>query len=128
MDMDRLAAEETRALRERMKEFVQTLVVGTRYAVVVDTGETESCSVVLSPSLLHLHLEMGGGKHSVALRSVKDIFSGRLHNAHLEGIPLDDLCSTLVMRNNQCLTFRLSSLQERDNFTKCLTVLATAID
>mmetsp|Transcript_106215 Transcript_106215/g.307405 ORF Transcript_106215/g.307405 Transcript_106215/m.307405 type:complete len:258 (+) Transcript_106215:54-827(+) len=122
------AARETLVLRELMKRFVQEMVHGRELPVVIGDGGKEPCKLTLTPNLMFLQLEASGVTHDIPLRNVKDICPGKLQSSKLVPIELDDLCDTLVLRNNECVTFRLSSIKERDEFTKCLKVLALALD
>merc|ERR1719499_1727486 len=114
------------ALRELMKRFVQEMVQGQTFAVVIGEGNTEMCKLHLTPNLLYLQLDAGGVLHDIPLRNVKDVCTGRL-DAKMVPIELDDLCSTVVLRNNECVTFRFPNLKERDSFTKCVKILALAL-
>jgi len=122
------AAQEAFALRELMKRFVQEMIRGKSYQVVVENGRTEPCKLSLTPNLQYLQLEAAGVTHDIPLRNIKDICPGKLLENRFTPILLDDLCNTLVLRNNECVTFRLASLQERDDFTKCVKVLSLALE
>lgn len=122
------ASEEALALRELMKRFVQDMIRGKTYLVVVENGRTEPCKLLLTPNLQYLQLEAAGVTHDIPLRNIKDICPGKLLENRFTPIMLDELCNTLVLRNNECVTFRLSSLQERDDFTKCIKVLSLALE
>lgn len=121
------AARESMALRELMKRFVQDMVQGQKFSVVIGDGKTELCKLVLTPNLLYLQLEAGGVLHDIPLRNVKDVCTGKL-DAKMVPIELDELCNTIVLRNNECVTFRFPNLKERDDFTKCIKILALALD
>eukprot|EP00927_Polykrikos_kofoidii_P052787 TRINITY_DN46740_c0_g1_i1.p1 TRINITY_DN46740_c0_g1~~TRINITY_DN46740_c0_g1_i1.p1 ORF type:complete len:226 (-),score=38.54 TRINITY_DN46740_c0_g1_i1:69-746(-) len=122
------ATEEALALREMMKRFVQDMVHGRAYLVVVENGRTEPCKLLLTPNMQYIQLEAQGILHDVPLKNVKDICPGKLMENRFTPIVLDELCSTLVLRNNECVTFRLGSLKERDEFTKCIKVLSLALE
>lgn len=122
------AMREAMALRELMKRFVQEMVHGRNFPVVIGEGKTEPCKLTLTPNLLYLQLEAAGVTHDIPLRNVKDVCPGRLTSSQLAPVELDELCNTLVLRNNECVTFRFDGLKERDEFTKCVKVLALALD
>jgi len=115
-------------LRDMMRRFVQSLLGGRIYTVVVEHGRTESCRLLLMPNLQYLQLEWGGATHDIPLKNVRDICPGKILENQFTPIPLDDLCSTLVLKNNECVTFRFPTVQERDDFTKCVKVLSLALD
>eukprot|EP00439_Symbiodinium_sp_Y106_P041749 s1826_g5.t1 len=73
-------------------------------------------------------IDVPGVIHDVPLKSIKDICPGRTIQTKHTPVDLDDHCATLVLRNNECVTFRLSCIQERDEFIRCVKVLALAID
>merc|ERR1740121_479942 len=111
-----------------MKRFVQDMIRGKQYQVVVEKGQTESCTLLLTPNLQYIQLETCGTAHSIPLKNIKDICPGRLLENRFTPISLDDLCSTVVLRNNECVTFRLRNIRERDDFTRCLKVLSLALE
>lgn len=122
------ASAEALALRELMKRFVQEMIRGKAYLVVVENGHTEPCKLLLTPNLQYLQLEAAGVTHDIPLRNIKDICPGKLLENKFTPIVLDEMCNTLVLRNNECVTFRLGSIQERDDFTKCVKVLSLALE
>lgn len=119
---------EALALRELMKRFVQDMIVGRTFYVVIEDGQTEPCKLSLAHNLMHMQLEAAGTTHDIPLKNVKDVCPGKLPSSRFTPINLDELCNTLVLRNNECVTFRLSSIKERDEFTKCVKVLALALE
>jgi len=122
------AAKESEALRLLMKRFVTEMVKGRQYAVLVESGNAEPCLVVLTPSLLALRLEMQGTVYEVPLKMISDAFSGVLPSNRFAPIFLDDFCSTLVLKNHECVSFRFQTLQERNDFTRCIKVLSLALE
>uniref|UniRef100_A0A7S0A4M3 ISP1 C-terminal domain-containing protein n=1 Tax=Pyrodinium bahamense TaxID=73915 RepID=A0A7S0A4M3_9DINO len=127
-DGAREATNEVVALRDLMKRFVRDMVHGKEYHVVIEHGQTEPCKLSLTQNLMCLQLEAAGVTHDIPLKNVKDVCSGKLLTNNCSPITLDNLCSTLVLRNNTCVTFRLGSISERDEFTKCVKVLALTIE
>lgn len=127
-DGSEAAAQEAFQLRELMKKFVQEMIRGKEYFVVVENGQTSPCKLSLTPNLQYLQLEAAGVKHDIPLRNIKDICPGKLLENRFTPILLDDLCNTLVLRNNECVTFRLGTIEERDDFTKCIKVLSLALE
>lgn len=119
---------EVTALRELMKQFVRELVHGKSYLVVIEHGQTEPCMLSLSQNLMCFQLEAAGVNHEIPLKNVKDVCAGRHIVSKAAPVTLDDFCSTLVLRSNECVTFRLRSLRERDEFTKCIKVLALSME
>jgi len=122
------ACNEVVALRDLMKRFVREMVQGKEHHVVIEGGQTAPCVLSLTQNLMCLRLEAGGVNHDIPLKNVKDVCSGKLMGHSAAPIELDRLCSTMVLRNNTCVTFRLRSVAERDDFTKCIKVLALTIE
>mmetsp|Transcript_32108 Transcript_32108/g.92276 ORF Transcript_32108/g.92276 Transcript_32108/m.92276 type:complete len:208 (+) Transcript_32108:63-686(+) len=125
---DDAGAQEALQLRELMKSFVQGMIRGRAFRVVVEEGQTDPCKLSLARNLMHLSLEIDGSTHDIPLGNVKDVCLGNKLSNRFAPVNLDELCSTLVLRNNECVSFRLSSIKERDDFTKCVKVLALALD
>merc|ERR1719235_83921 len=101
---------------------------GRPYQVVVEHGNTEPCTLSLTPNLQCLQLYAAGVTHDIPLRNIKDVCPGKMLENKSTPILLDDLCNTLVLRNNECVTFRFIDLKERDEFTKCIKVLTLALE
>eukprot|EP00435_Cladocopium_sp_Y103_P049127 s526_g14.t1 len=122
---DPLAAEEVVHLREQMKHFVQEMVVGRDVCILLEDKEKETGWLKLTPNLMALRLEVAGASHEILLRNIRDVQAGKLGDGPVQ---LDELCTTLMLKGGQCLSFRFSSLAERNNFTKCVKVLALALE
>lgn len=122
------AAQEQLMLRDLLKRFVQDMLRGKAFLVVISSGRTEPCKLSLTSSLMCFQLEIGGTNHEIPLRNIKDVCPGELIGHHEAPIQLDELCNTLVLKNHECITFKFGNVQERDDFTKCVKVLAIALD
>lgn len=122
------AAADVIALRELMKQFVREFVRGKFYDVVIENGQTEPCELSLSQNLMAIQLKAAGVTHEIQLKNVKDVRSGKSVARKSAPIMLDDLCSTLILRSDTYVTFKLTNLQERDDFTKCIKVLALSVE
>jgi len=123
--------EEVAALRELLRRFIHDLISGRSIEVMVQDGKTQSCRLQLSHNLQHFELEAEGSRHEIPIKNVKDMCPGTLVSGvagNTAPLPLDDLCSTIVLRNNECVTFRLASLQERDELTKGVKMLTLALN
>uniref|UniRef100_A0A7S1FFH2 Uncharacterized protein n=1 Tax=Noctiluca scintillans TaxID=2966 RepID=A0A7S1FFH2_NOCSC len=122
------ALEEALALRELMKLFVQEMMHGKVYNVVMEDGRTEAWTLSITTALQYIKLESNGITHDILLRNIKKVVPGKLADGNFTPGALDDCCTTVVLKNNECVTFRLGSIQERDDFTKCVKVLVLALD
>jgi len=120
--------DEVMSLRRLMKRFVQELVRGQANSVVVGDGSTEPCKLFLTPNLLNLRLSIGrsaGVVHEIPLKSVVNVSSGKMENTPVQ---MDDLCATVRLKNRECVTFRFDDVQQRDQFARCVKVLALALE
>jgi len=127
MGLTEVAAQESDALRELMKAFVIDMVKGRWMLVLVEGGTAEPCWMVLNPSLVFLTMTVKGASYEVDLARIHQVLSGSLGSTDRSPIPLDDYCSTVVLNNDECVTFRFPTFQARDEFTRCLAVLALAV-
>mmetsp|Transcript_117933 Transcript_117933/g.334421 ORF Transcript_117933/g.334421 Transcript_117933/m.334421 type:complete len:256 (+) Transcript_117933:56-823(+) len=122
------AVQEQLMLRELLKGFVQDMLRGKGFLVVVGNGGTQPCRLSLTSSLMCFQLSVGGSNHEIPLRSIKDVCPGELTGHGDAPVHLDELCNTLVLKNHECISFKFGTVQERDDFTKCVKVLAIALD
>eukprot|EP00929_Paragymnodinium_shiwhaense_P121760 TRINITY_DN94126_c0_g1_i1.p1 TRINITY_DN94126_c0_g1~~TRINITY_DN94126_c0_g1_i1.p1 ORF type:complete len:248 (+),score=33.56 TRINITY_DN94126_c0_g1_i1:107-850(+) len=122
-----LAAERLE-LRELMRVFVQEMIRGRDLLVMLEGGKTELCKLWLTANLMYLQLEAAGVLHDIPLRQVKEVCTGKMVDSPLTPVKLDDLCCTLVLRNNECVSFRFASIEERNDFSKCVKMLHLALD
>lgn len=118
----------TAELREQMREFIQKLLSGLPLNVVLEDGETDPCKLTISKDLQQLQLQVGPDVHDIWLRDVQHILPGRELDNIATTMPLDDLCNTMVLQNNECVTFRFANLEERDTFAKCMKISRLAIE
>jgi len=126
--------------REQLSSFVRTLVNGCAVEVLLEDGETARCQLTLAKDLRTIWLRDDQETHIITLRDVHDVTPGKvLPVAHRkvrgssfgtaagEGAcaqrPLDERCVTLVLSNNECVTFRMDSMEARDEYVSCLSWL-----
>ncbi|CAK0818188.1 unnamed protein product [Prorocentrum cordatum] len=96
-----------------LKGFVAGLVQGQTLPVVTGGGLAEDCRLSLSENLLYFRLETSSALHEIPLRNVRRVWPGQWIAKSAAPAELDDLCDTLVLRNNECVTFRMRSVKER---------------
>jgi len=128
LDEDGDHPREVLQLREMMKRFVQEMVQGRALRVVVGEGCTEPCTLALAHNLMSLQLTAAGTTHEIPLKTIKDVCPGKMSASKFAPVHLDDLCDTLVLRNNECVSLKFNTLKERDDFTKCMKVLSLALE
>eukprot|EP00435_Cladocopium_sp_Y103_P039356 s662_g10.t1 len=92
-----------------LKSFVQETVRGQAYHVLVADGTVEPCKLLLSANLQYFQLVLGCPEsvrsgsviHDVPLKSIKDLCPGKSIQTRYTPVDLDDMCATLVLRNNE---------------------------
>ncbi|CAK9014019.1 unnamed protein product [Durusdinium trenchii] len=123
---DPMAAREVLQLREQMKNFVQEMVIGRDVCIVLEEeNQTETGWLRLTPNLLALRLDVAEVSHEILLRNIRDARAGKMGDGPVK---LDDLCSTLMLKGGECVSFRFATMAERNHFTKCVKVLALALE
>mmetsp|Transcript_55313 Transcript_55313/g.177348 ORF Transcript_55313/g.177348 Transcript_55313/m.177348 type:complete len:236 (+) Transcript_55313:106-813(+) len=102
-----------------VKDFVKEMVKGKKMNVMTQTGQLKTCSASLSRSLDTFSIKVGTQKRNIKLKDVEEIHAGA---ETIDGVntPLDDLCATLMLASDDCITFRLNDINARDTFVMCL--------
>jgi len=105
-----------------VKDFVKAMVKGRRINVMTQNGAVKTCTVSLNRNLDALKLKVGTQSRNIKLKEIEDIHAGK----DLEGVqtPLDDLCATLMLASQDCITFRLENMDDRDTFVMCLIMFS----
>mmetsp|Transcript_4093 Transcript_4093/g.9081 ORF Transcript_4093/g.9081 Transcript_4093/m.9081 type:complete len:241 (+) Transcript_4093:65-787(+) len=114
------------SLRLLIRQFVQRLLRGAEFLIVLEGGEEAPSQLFISKDLHELQLHFLGSQHGIDIKNIQRICPGKDLKNIWTSIPLDDLCSTLVLKNGECVTFKLGSIPERDDFGKCLNILHLA--
>lgn len=111
-----------------IRKFVRRMVKGQELAVLSRKGGVATVSATLDRRLTKLTLARGHskiGKRGIALEAVAGIAVGLEALEEVEGgaLPgLDELCATLVLEGGECISFRLSDVEERDTFVLCMSM------
>lgn len=102
-----------------VKDFVKRMVKGQELSVMVVSGQLKTCTVSLTRKLDTLRIRTGKNKRDIALTDIDEISVGV---EVPEGVmtPVDELCATLMLSTEDCITFRLPDVNERDTFVMCL--------
>lgn len=133
-DLDLKRTDVSGMLRERHREantvvsvFVRSMVRGRPFTVVLPNGGTTNCFCSLNRGLDELRIrvrEHDKNVRQVPLVQVREIIAGNAVSSeageNLE-TPLDEQCVTLSLPN-ECITFRLKDVEERDIMAMCLTL------
>merc|ERR1711924_520165 len=96
------------------------MVRGQKMSVMKQTGQLTTCTVSLTRALDALKIKAGGQTRDIMLRDITEIAAG----TEVPDIdtPLDDLCATLMLVTEDCITFRMVDLNSRDTFIMCLAM------
>lgn len=134
-DLDTIRSDLSGMIRERHREanvvvtkFVKSMVRGRNMNVVLPSGSTTTCFCSLSRGLDELRIrvrEHDRHARQVPLAELREIVAGSdvsrsIACKDLE-TPLDGLSVTLAIRD-ECITFRMKDIEERDTLAMCLTL------
>lgn len=110
--------EQKQQAKAVVKEFVKGMVKGRKMDVMAPSGSLWSCTVSISRNLDALRIKADSKTQNIPLKTVDEIHAG----TDVEGIetPLDELCATLMLTTENCITFRLNDINDRDTFVMCL--------
>jgi len=105
--------------KQVIKEFVKDMVKGRKMTVMTQSGQVKTCSAYLNRGLDTFSIKVSGQKRKILLKDIEEIHSG---SERIEGVdtPLDELCATLMLVSDDCITFRLNDVNARDTFIMCL--------
>mmetsp|Transcript_133538 Transcript_133538/g.426855 ORF Transcript_133538/g.426855 Transcript_133538/m.426855 type:complete len:238 (-) Transcript_133538:137-850(-) len=110
--------EQKQQAKAVVKDFVKGMVKGRKMNVLAQNGSIKQCTATLSRNLDTFRIKVGGQTRNIELRDIEEIHAGE----GLEGIatPLDELCATLMLASEDCITFRMCDINDRDTFVMCL--------
>jgi len=110
--------EQQKQAKKVVKDFVKEMVKGKKMNVMKQSGQLTSCTVSLTRALDALKIKAGGQTRDIMLRDISEIAAG----TEVQDIdtPLDELCATLMLVTEDCITFRMVDLNARDTFIMCL--------
>lgn len=113
-------------VRQGMKRFIQALVRGKAVEMVVGDGGAVTGRLTLSSDLDYLRLAVPQeAEATIRVTDILQITPGTQVTGAT--IPLDDLCTTIVLKNRDCLTFRFEDLEEREQFTENMKILRLSL-
>lgn len=121
--------EETSELltvRQGMKRFIQRLVRGRTVECIGPGGETVQALLTLSSDLDYLRLAVGDEESTIRVADIAQITPGtKVVGAQ---VPLDECCSTVILKSKDCLTFRFEDFEAREQFTENLQILRLSLN
>lgn len=119
-------AEKHREAKRIIKDFVTEMVRGKEMVVVAPSGALVDCIFGLTRALDALKIRprspKGAPIRRILLSSVDEIMVGTDTGYSQMETPLDELCVSLVLRSDDCVTFRMSDVESRDTLVACLTM------
>mmetsp|Transcript_69257 Transcript_69257/g.166077 ORF Transcript_69257/g.166077 Transcript_69257/m.166077 type:complete len:214 (+) Transcript_69257:62-703(+) len=121
-------AQEMGKLERLLSHFVSEFFLGVFLDAVLEDGSTAECRCEMNDEVTYLEMQVGTVKKRVSFTSIQEIRSGRDLNDLVAPLPLDDLCVTLVMSGDSCVSFKFPDAASRDYFVTCMKVLRLAKD
>jgi len=121
-------AREMTKLQHMIRDFVMEFLQGVYLDAVLEDGSLVPCKCIMDSKLSVLMLQVGSTTRTIDLTNIQEICSGRELRDLQVTTPLDDLCATLVMTDDQCVSFKFADVQAREHFATCMKVLRLALD
>mmetsp|Transcript_69378 Transcript_69378/g.136144 ORF Transcript_69378/g.136144 Transcript_69378/m.136144 type:complete len:194 (-) Transcript_69378:109-690(-) len=121
-------AREMTKLQHMIRDFVMEFLQGVYLDAVLEDGTLVPCKCIMDSKLSVLLLQVHSTTRTIDLTSIQEICSGRELRDLQVTTPLDDLCATLVMADDQCVSFKFPDVQAREHFATCMKVLRLALD
>jgi len=118
---DRQQASEAKKI---IKNFVKTMVKGQKMSVMTQGGP-RTCTVSLTRNLDAMKIKAGGQTRNIGLAQISEMHAG----AEVPGIdtPLDDLCVSLMLESEDCISFCMPDIEARDTFILCLDMFVSKL-
>ncbi|CAE7879053.1 unnamed protein product [Symbiodinium microadriaticum] len=121
-------AREMSKLQHMIRDFVMEFLQGVFLDAVLEDGSLVPCRCVMDSKLSILMLQVQSTTRTVDLTSIQEICSGGELKDLQVTTPLDENCVTLVMADDQCVSFKFADKQAREHFATCMKVLRLALD
>mmetsp|Transcript_69775 Transcript_69775/g.204617 ORF Transcript_69775/g.204617 Transcript_69775/m.204617 type:complete len:194 (+) Transcript_69775:104-685(+) len=121
-------AREMTKLQHMIRDFVMEFLQGVYLDAVLEDGTLVPCKCIMDSKLSVLMLQVNSTTRTINLTNIQEICSGRELRDLQVTTPLDDLCATLVMADDQCVSFKFADVQGREHFATCMKVLRLALD
>jgi len=103
-----------------VKDFVKAMVKGRKMNVIAPDGSLKTCTASMSRSLDQLRIKVKSNSRSIPLKDIEEIHAGADVEELQIQTPLDELCATLMLPDEESITFRMSDINDRDTFVMCL--------
>mmetsp|Transcript_58472 Transcript_58472/g.92433 ORF Transcript_58472/g.92433 Transcript_58472/m.92433 type:complete len:191 (+) Transcript_58472:107-679(+) len=121
-------AREMTKLQHMIRDFVMEFLQGVYLDAVLEDGTLVPCRCIMDSKLSVLMLNCQSMTRQIDLTSIQEICSGQELRDLRVTTPLDGNCVTLVMADDQCVSFKFGDVQAREHFATCMKVLRLALD
>lgn len=108
-------------IQAKMRRFVKAMVRGVEVSVLSTDGQLKTCACSLDRKLRVFVIEVARRVRKIPLTCIKEVQQG-LEPEDIE-TPLDELCATVILASDECISFRFTNVLERQDFALCLSVL-----
>jgi len=115
-------------LQDMVKSFVREMLQGVLLDVVLEDGSLMTCRCRMDNRLVVLSLQVREVLREIRMLDIQEVCSGDELERINTTTPLDDLCVTLVMVNDQCVSFKFRDTLSREHFATSLKILRLALD
>jgi len=128
-EYEEMSREQRKEARHLVKDFVRMMVRGRSFPVVTASGEHRNCFCTLSRKLDKLKIslsEKDPQTREIPLAGIMEILAGvpGVGGIVKELGSEDELCVTLLLDSNECITFCLPDAEARDKLVMCLTMFS----
>mmetsp|Transcript_91095 Transcript_91095/g.257925 ORF Transcript_91095/g.257925 Transcript_91095/m.257925 type:complete len:196 (+) Transcript_91095:129-716(+) len=121
-------AREMTKLQHMIRDFVTEFLAGVFLDAVLEDGSLVPCRCRMDSKISVLVLQVRQTRREIDLNKIEEIYSGRELRDLRVTTPLDDYCVTLVMTDDQCVSFKFENVQGREHFATCMRVVRLALD
>lgn len=113
--------QEAAKIQQAMKSFVRSMVRGQQMGVISPDGALRTCNCSLDKKLKKFKLQLKGSVREIPLADMSEVFQG----TEPEDIktPLDELCATIMLESQECISFHFNDVPAREHFATCLQIL-----
>lgn len=119
-------ASDMKKLQGVIRDFVKEVLRGIELDVVLEDGSCMSCNCWMDSRLSVLSLRVRDVVREICMSDIDQICSGKELKTIRTTTPLDKNCTTFVLANDQCVTFKFPDVQAREHFATCMKVLRLA--
>lgn len=121
-------AREMAKLQHTVRDFVTEFLQGVFLDAVLEDGSLVPCQCMMDSKFQRIVLKVHATTRQLELGNISEICSGKeLRDLHVT-TPLDENCVTLVMADDQCVSFKFGDVKARERFATSIKVLRLALE